>query len=314
MPSTAPPAFRKILADRLSEFSRQLEESAATVAAEASETARRETADFLNQGVRRMRQASGAGELASALLDSTARFALCAALFRIDGGSAKGESVRGIEAEAESAFGTLDIPLADAPALAAAVESLDPVVSVTAPEELSAALSGYCGNDPHGRAYLFPLSPRGRAAALLCAWGDVEPSALELLAQTASAVWSAFSQSAPGLVVIDAPADRPAAEPDSAWDSLTPEERNLHLRAQRFARVRAAEILLAHGAEVRAGRERGSVYEAVREAIDGAREAFRASYVAPCPSMVDYLHLELVRTLADDDPDLLGEAYPGILA
>jgi hypothetical protein len=30
--------------------------------------------------------------------------------------------------------------------------------------------------------------------------------------------------------------------------------------------------------------------------------------------MVDYLHLELVRTLTDDNPDLLGENYPGILA
>jgi hypothetical protein len=27
--------------------------------------------------------------------------------------------------------------------------------------------------------------------------------------------------------------------------------------------------------------------------------------------MVDYLHLELVQTLANDDPDLLGNNYPG---
>jgi hypothetical protein len=29
--------------------------------------------------------------------------------------------------------------------------------------------------------------------------------------------------------------------------------------------------------------------------------------------MVDYLHLELVRTLANDDPELLGENYPGVI-
>jgi hypothetical protein len=29
--------------------------------------------------------------------------------------------------------------------------------------------------------------------------------------------------------------------------------------------------------------------------------------------MVDYLHLELTRTLANEDPDLLGSTYPGPL-
>ena len=261
-----------------------------------------------------MGQATGPRELAAALLDSAARFAAFVALFRLDGGSARGEAARGIQPESESAFRTLDIALTDAPAIAAAVESLDPVVSVTTPGELSAPLSRFCGSGPHGRAFLFPLAPRGRASALLIAWGSVDPSALELLAQTASAVWSAFNPGASGLIAIGAPPDGASSEPASEWDSLTPDERNLHLRAQRFARVRAAEILLAHGAEVRAGRERKAVYEAVRESIDAARETFRASYITPCPSMVDYLHLELVRTLADDDADLLGEVYPGILA
>jgi hypothetical protein len=100
----------------------------------------------------------------------------------------------------------------------------------------------------------------------------------------------------------------------SAWDRLSAEEQRLHLRAQRFARVRVAEMRLYHAAEVRAGRSRRAVYDALREPIDAARETFRASYFAPCPSMVDYLHLEMVRTLANDDPELLGEIYPGILA
>ena len=50
---------------------------------------------------------------------------------------------------------------------------------------------------------------------------------------------------------------------------------------------------------------------ALRKSIDAAREAFRPSFFAPCSSMVDYLHLELVHTLANDDPDLLGDNYPG---
>jgi len=31
------------------------------------------------------------------------------------------------------------------------------------------------------------------------------------------------------------------------------------------------------------------------------------------PTMVDYLHLEMVRSLADDDPNNLGPEYPGPL-
>ena len=77
--------------------------------------------------------------------------------------------------------------------------------------------------------------------------------------------------------------------------------------------MRASEILLKHGSAVRAGRSRRGVYEAVREQIDEAREEFRASYIGVCPSMVDYLHLELVRSLADDNVEILGENYPGIL-
>ena len=62
---------------------------------------------------------------------------------------------------------------------------------------------------------------------------------------------------------------------------------------------------------VQNGRAERSLYQALRTEIDGARAAFRASFFVPCPSMLDYLHLELVRTLANDNPELLGGDYPG---
>jgi hypothetical protein len=52
----------------------------------------------------------------------------------------------------------------------------------------------------------------------------------------------------------------------------------------------------------------------VRARIDTARESFRKKFFSATPTMVDYLHLELVRTLANDDPELLGNDYPGPLA
>jgi hypothetical protein len=64
---------------------------------------------------------------------------------------------------------------------------------------------------------------------------------------------------------------------------------------------------------VQTGRARRDLYGALRSSIDSARAGFRESFFAECPSMVDYLHLELVRTLANDDADLLGKDYPGPL-
>jgi len=72
-----------------------------------------------------------------------------------------------------------------------------------------------------------------------------------------------------------------------------------------------AEMRLFQADAVQAGRARRNLYDTFRRSIDAARESFRHSFFAPCPSMVDYLHLELVQTLANDDPDLLGDNYPG---
>ena len=96
--------------------------------------------------------------------------------------------------------------------------------------------------------------------------------------------------------------------------SLTAEEQQVHFRAQRFARVRVAEMRLYEGDAVLSGRAKRNLYEALRKPIDSERKTFHDSFYTACLSMVDYLHLEMVRTLANDDPELLGKDYPGPLA
>jgi hypothetical protein len=136
----------------------------------------------------------------------------------------------------------------------------------------------------------------------------VQGPAVELLTQVAGAAWSAMPEPpAPELVSIELAPPKPA----SAWDRLPLEEQRIHLRAQRFARVQVAEMRLFHADAVQSGRARRNLYDALHNSIETAREAFRLSFFAPCSSMVDYLHLELVQTLAHDDPDLLGNNYPG---
>jgi hypothetical protein len=155
------------------------------------------------------------------------------------------------------------------------------------------------------------------------AWGGVQESALELLTQVAAAVWFELSKpAAPDLVriapaaaelvrIAPAATNPPVPRANSGWDGLSAEEQQIHFRAQRFARVQVAEMRLYQSDAVQAGRACGSLYEELRKPIEAARETFRQTYFSPCPSMVDYLHLELVRTLANDDPELLGKEYPG---
>ncbi len=294
---------------------------------EARGRARRELADQLNQSVRRIRQSRSLGELAATLLDAAMAFAAGAAIFRIAGATLKGEKIRGVAAEEAAAFSALEIPLSAAPALAGAVESRDPVIAVTTAGEVSAGLVSLASHSAEGRAYIYPLVVNGRVPALLYGWGAVQGAALEMLAQVAAAVWDSLvvpETPAPEAPVPETPVpEAPVPEapqlvtiapaPVSAWDALPAEDQAIHLRAQRFARVQVAEMRLQDAAAVQSGRTERNLYGALRARIDAARVTFRQSYFAKCSNMVDYIHVELVRTLAHDDADLLGKDYPGPL-
>src|SRR5690348_3251733 len=323
MASSAPtPSLREILEERLSHLlvelegffdahlSAQLEQrlgpAVEQASGEARERARRDFADQLNQGARRIRQSVDVADLTATVLDATAPFAEGSAIFLVTNAIARGERMRGVPEERARAFRGLEIALSAAAALAEAAESGDPVATVTAPAEVSTELMVFAGHTEDGRAHVYPLVVRGRTLALLYAWDSVEGSALELLAQLAAAVWAVLP--APADLVNIAPT---ASAATTAWDKLSPEEQHLHLRAQRFARVQVAEMRLFETDAVQSGRAQRDLYETLRARIDTAREKFRRSFFASCPSMVDYLHLELLKTLAQDDPDALGKDYPG---
>jgi hypothetical protein len=87
-----------------------------------------------------------------------------------------------------------------------------------------------------------------------------------------------------------------------------------HLRAQRFARVRVAQMRLYKSEAVRAGRAGRALYVRLRDDIEAGRAAFRREFLTGNTAMPDYFHRELVGTLANDDATLLGDDYPGPLA
>jgi hypothetical protein len=102
--------------------------------------------------------------------------------------------------------------------------------------------------------------------------------------------------------------------PLPAGEALSEEEQGLHLHAQRFARVRVAEIRLYSSEAVRRGRDEKRIYAELKDEIDEARAAYEREFLPAPPSLPDYLHLELIRTLAHEDVAVLGEDYPGPLA
>jgi hypothetical protein len=288
----------------------ELERRTAHIRAEVREHSQRELADHLNMAVRRMRQAQGGAELGAALLEGAAPFATGIAFFRLNNGTAFGEGVRGTTEECAATFRKREIPLNGAAALAEAVQSRDPVTAAATAGEVSEELAGLAATGNSARVFVYPILAGDRVPALLCAWGEVLGSAMELLAQVAGAALSNLPDRGELLSIAPAAHNGAKVEP-SAWDALSSEDQQLHLRAQRSARVQVAEIRLFELEAVRAGRARHDLYGALRARIDAARETFQKTFFTATPTMVDYLHLELVRTLANDEPELLGKEYPG---
>jgi hypothetical protein len=316
MSSPAPTSpLRQMLEGQLSQLSTEVER----LFDEARGRARRELADQLNQSVRRIRHAGSPDELTATLLDAAMAFASGAAIFRIADGAAQGDRIRGVAASEAEAFSCLEIPLSATPALASAVDTRDPVIAVTTAAEVSARLISLASHPLDGRAYIYPLVAKNDVPALLYCWGAVQGPVLEMLAQVTAAVRDSLiaeppkPEPPPLVTIAPAPTPAPAPEPVSEWDALPPEDQAIHLRAQRFARVQVAEMRLNDASAVQSGRTQRNLYGALRTRIDDTRVTFRQKFLAPCSSMVDYIHVELVRTLAHDNADLLGKDYPGPL-
>lgn len=286
--------------------------------ARARAAERRELTAQLNNAVRRLHQSESRDVWTRTLLDAAAPFCAQAGCFRIEGSRVVFDGA----SDAESGPVALDFDLEAAPAFASAAESKDVVVTAATAGQLSEDVVTLL-QSRSGKLYLFPLVAKGKTTAILCAdpgEGEVDVSAIELLTSVAAATVPVIESKPADLIHIagatahaakPAPASAPSSRP--GWSELPAAEQEVHLRAQRFARTRVAELILNKMEKVRQGRAARDLYGTLRIDIDAGRETFRRQFVLTCPSMVDYYHLELVRTLAQDDSNLLGPDYPGPL-
>ncbi len=232
-------------------------------------------------------------------------------------------ALRGCEDMAPAAF-----DIASAPALAAAIESRDPVVALASASELSPVLAaaleeaGSGENGLRAKAHLFPITARQSVRAILITYGGVVSPPIELLCEAAGMKLEAIelpslsaSMSTPGSVSPVASSGSlpvtPAGPVKRAWSELPAEDQRLHLQAQHTARVRVATLRLDYDEALRRGIAGRNIYGALKKEIDAARADFRQAYLSKSGTMVDYLHLEIVARLAHEDEKLLGAGYPG---
>jgi hypothetical protein len=281
--------------------------------------ARRDLADWLNQTARRLKQSETREVWIHSMLEAASAFGGKVAFFLVGQKGLKLEGMR--RGDSIQPGASTEIPVNSAPAFAGAIESKDTVVSSGTARELSQTVTSLLGNTSDRRVYLFPVVLRQNVVAVLYAepdGDDVDVSALELLVSLASSSIETtesvtVTQQSGDLVRIGGGQTAPPPAKTS-WAQLSKSDQEIHLRAQRFARTQVAQFLLHKVNQVRAGRASNDLYGALRGDIDAGREAFRRQYLDTCSSMVDYYHLELVRTLARDSADALGPEYPGAMA
>jgi hypothetical protein len=308
---------------------------AATELKRACEEARGSQSETLNRFLRRLRATSEV-RVPELVAESCAAHAEKLVVLVFENDQARSAASFGIT-NGGVRNGTFENPVLlldtnTAPAVVTAIESRDPVVALATETEISPVLAAAFSPVPDGKAYLFPVIARHSVVAMLIASGVLVSSPIELLCEAAGMRLEASEQRLAGSVpklpaqsLVTLGPVTPAgdtSEPHStsgthsrdeprSWDELAPEDQKLHLQAQRMARVRVAEMRLYHESELRSGVAAGDIYDSLRNEVDAARNQFLQTFLSKSPTMVDYLHLEILRSLAHDDDRLLGQSYPG---
>jgi hypothetical protein len=270
---------------------------------QSGQSARLQVAHELNQLLRRFRSYETEADWVRLVIEGAGNYARQAALFAV-----QGDAVQLRAAAALDLARNLRLELKKTAAFEAVLRSKEAVTALRTAGEVGEALSS-----PSRLAYLFPILNGARMAAILFAASEeAEVDQLELVANMAACALERQTNS--GLHIAITPKTEPLPLPGrlTPWANLPPDQRILHSRAARFARVTVAEFQLTKPAACRAARENGDLYVVLSREIDRARETYRQRFMI-LPSMTDYLHRELIGSILAGDGTKLGADYPGEL-
>jgi hypothetical protein len=110
-------------------------------------------------------------------------------------------------------------------------------------------------------------------------------------------------------VVSAEPAPHVDEVPPGAPSALSPDDADVHRKAQRFARLLVDEIKLYNQAKVSEGRKNKDLYDRLKEDIEKSRATYKKRYGNTAAASADYFQVELVRSLAEDDVSIMGANF-----
>lgn len=135
-------------------------------------------------------------------------------------------------------------------------------------------------------------------------------------AHTANASASAEVQSA--VIELDPPLAEPlplgraeiegSPEPPPAA-AMSPEDQDVHRKAQRFSRLLVDEIKLYNQAKVAEGRKNKDLYDRLKETIEKSRATYQKRYGNTVAASANYFQHEIIRSLAEDDLSIMGANF-----
>jgi hypothetical protein len=102
----------------------------------------------------------------------------------------------------------------------------------------------------------------------------------------------------------------PEAAPETPLtSSASPEDQDVHRKAQRFARLLVDEIKLYNQAKVAEGRKNNNLYDRLKEAIEKSRATYQKRYGNTVAASGNYFQHEIIRSLAEDDLSIMGANF-----
>ncbi len=97
-------------------------------------------------------------------------------------------------------------------------------------------------------------------------------------------------------------------EPQPA-PSASPDDQEVHHKAQRFARLLVDEIKLYNQAKVAEGRKHKDLYDRLKETIEKSRATYQKRYGNTAAASGNYFQHEIIRSLAEDDVSIMGANF-----
>lgn len=92
---------------------------------------------------------------------------------------------------------------------------------------------------------------------------------------------------------------------------LSEADQKVHKDAKRFVKLLISEIELYNKAKVAEGRKNKDIFKRLKSDIERSRQTYEKRFGKTVALQHDYIHEELIRTLANNDLSLMGSDYPG---